>query len=206
MSEQGGSRRGLQRRVRRFQRLRVAQTPLGAVGDDEIPCGVAAHPLAHQALYSEHLLGGAGELERLLSAGEEMGDAVDHAGGVFLLMLLVLDPREEPLLLELGVGLLKGALYLRGVGIIERDLVPDGEEVTPPREASGPLQIYQAVEPLAQGHLEAKEELSVQTLEVLRFVVADEDRVEPEDVTVLGRPGTRGVRTPPLFSLGEMHT
>src|SRR5687768_3240962 len=120
-------------------------------------------------------------------------------------MLLVVDPREEPLLLELLVGLLKGALYLRGVGVIERDLIPDGEEVTPPGEASGPLQIYQAVEPLAQGHLEAKEEVRVQALEVLRLVVADEDRVEPEDVAILGRPGTRGVRTPPLFSLGEVH-
>src|SRR5215210_7688117 len=144
MSEQGG----LQRRFRRFQRLLVwlwegvaiadgahqearavadaflgvqglgvAQTPLGAVGDDEVPCGVAANPLAHQALYGEHLLGGAGEFERLLPAGEEGGDAVEHARGIVLL-LLVLGPREEPLLFELGVGLLKGALYLRGVRII----------------------------------------------------------------------------------------
>src|SRR5215208_5697506 len=187
------------------QGLGVAQTPLGAMGDDEIPCGVTAHPLAHQALYGKHLLGGAGELERLLPAGEEVGDAVEHAGGVFLLMLFVVDPREEPLLLELGVGLLKGALYLRGVGVIERDLIPDGEEVTPPREASGPLQIYQAVEPLAQGHLEAEEEVRVQAFEVLRLVVADEDRVEPEDVAVLGRTGTRGVRLASLSSLGEVH-
>src|SRR5215210_1701827 len=188
------------------QGLGVAQTPLGAVGDDEVPCGVAAHPLAHQALYGEHLLGGAGELERLLPAGEEGGDTVEHAGGVFLLELLVVDPREKPLLLEFGVGLLKGTLYLRGVGVVEWDLVPHGEEVTSPGEASSPLQIYQAVEPLAQGHLEAEEEVSVQALEVLRLVVADEDRVEPEDVAILGRPGIRGVSTSPLFSLGEVHT
>src|SRR5215210_5411653 len=97
------------------------------MGDDEIPCGVTAHPLPHQALYGKHLLGGAGELECLLPAGEEGGDAVEHAGGVALLELLVLDLREEPLLLELGVGLLESTLYLRGVGVIERDLIPDGE-------------------------------------------------------------------------------
>src|SRR5215208_2301140 len=144
------------------QGLGVAQTPLGSVGDDEVPCGVAAHPLAHQALYDEHLLGGAGEFERLLPAGEEGRDAVEHALGVFLFFYRVGDPREEPLLLEFGVGLLKGTLYLRGVGVVERDLVPYGEEVTPPGEASGPLQIYQAVEPLAQGHPEAEEEVRIQ--------------------------------------------
>src|SRR5215210_2253202 len=103
------------------------------------------------------------------------------------------------------MSLLEGALYLRGVGVIEWDLIPDGEEVTPPGEAIGPLQIYQAVEPLAQGHLEAEEEVRVQALEVLRLVIADEDRVEPEDVAVLGRPGTRGVCASPLFSLREVH-
>src|SRR5215210_1234474 len=174
------------------------------MGDDEVPCGVAAHPLPHQALYGKHLLGGAGELERLLPAGKEVGDAGEHAGGVPL-VLLVLDPREEPLLLEFLVGLPQGALYLRGVGVIERDLIPDGEEVCPPGEAIGPLQIYQAVEPLAQGYLEAPEKVRVKALEVLRLVVADEDRVEPEDVAILGRPGTRGDRTSPLFSLGEVH-
>src|SRR5215208_6988878 len=143
------------------QGLGVAQTPLGSVGDDEVPCCVAAHPLPHKALYGEHLLGGAGELERLLPAGEEGRDAVEHAGGVVLLMLFVVDPGEEPLLLELPMSLLEGALYLRGVGVIERDLIPDGEEVTPPGEAIGPLQVYQAVEPLAQGHLEAPEKVRV---------------------------------------------
>src|SRR5215210_8688702 len=139
----------------------VAQAPLGAVGDHEVSCGVAAHSLAHQALYGEHLLRGARELQRLLPAGEGGGDAVEHAG-----VGPVLYPREEPLLLELPVGPGEGPLYLRGVGVVERDLVPHREEVRPPREAPCPLEVYEAVEALAQGHLKAPEEARVEALEV----------------------------------------
>src|ERR671910_1407517 len=62
--------------------LGVAQAPFGAVGDDEVPRRVAAHPLAHQALYGEHLLGGAGEFERLLPAGGGRRGGGENAGAV----------------------------------------------------------------------------------------------------------------------------
>jgi hypothetical protein len=52
------------------------------------------------ALYGEHLLGSAGELQGLLLAGAGGEDAVEHAG-----VTVVLDPGEIALLLKLPVDL-----------------------------------------------------------------------------------------------------
>src|SRR3712207_2076772 len=112
------------------------------------------------------------------------------------------------------MSLLQRPFYLRGVVVVEGYLVAYAEEVRRPRESAGALEVYQAVEPLADRGAEAPIKFRVDTLQILGHIVPDEYRVEPQDMPLphglafhlvlreVHAPDVEGVHDPPLFLRG----
>ena len=180
-----------------------------AVRDDQIPRRLTVDPLADQALYGEDLLGGAGELAGLLAPRELPRDLIHERDPP-----LVSHPGEKVFVHELVMRPLQSPLYLRRVTVVEGNLVSHAEEVGLPREGAVALEIYEAVETFADRRTQVPVEVRIDALQVLGHVVADEDRVETEDVALahglsphvvlreVDAPDVEGVHNPPLFFRG----